>query len=532
MKKICFVMTMLCALLMACKPEVEKPTVMTKSVEDVTETTAKVVGEVTADGGADVTERGMCYATTQNPTIENDKTTDGNGIGLFTSNLPNLVPNTQYYVRAYATNEKGTNYGNEISFETEGVEDPEEPENPEEPGDDEEPENPGDDDTEEPIIPTVTTFEVTDITINSAVSGGEVAVEGDLEITARGICWSINQNPTTDDNKTTDGKGIGTFTSNLPNLVPNTQYFVRAYATDEKGVTSYGEEKSFVTLEKLLPTVTTSEVTDITQNSALCGGDVTFDGNLEVTARGICWSLNQNPTIEDNKTIDGSGMGSFTSNLPNLVPNTQYFVRAYATNEMGTSYGEEISFTTEAEETTGTTNGYDWVDLGLPSGLKWAAYNVGATSPEQYGDYYAWGETETKDSYDSYNCITMDVQMDDISGNPQYDVARKKWGDAWRMPTYEEQEELMTLCTWELTTINGFNGYKVTGPNGNYIFLPAAGYRYGSTLNFDGYYGGYWNSKPHDDGNDSAFFLCFDDKEQRINAYYRSDGQSVRAVIE
>ena len=122
--------------------------------------------------------------------------------------------------------------------------------------------------------------------------------------------------------------------------------------------------------------------------------------------------------------------------------------------------------------------------------------------------------------------------MDDISGNPQYDVARKEWGDLWRMPTYEEQEELLNNCSWELTTENGFNGYKVTGPNGNSIFLPAAGYRYGTTLNFDGYYGGYWSSKPHDDGDDSAFFLCFDDKEQRINAYYRSDGQSLRAVID
>ena len=188
---------------------------------------------------------------------------------------------------------------------------------------------------------------------------------------------------------------------------------------------------------------------------------------------------------------------------------------------------EEIRHTSKTE-----VDGHEYVDLGLPSGLKWATCNVGANSSEEYGDYYAWGETETKDSYDSYNCSTMYVPMDDISGNPQYDVARKEWGDSWRMPTYEEQEELLNNCSWELTTENGFNGYKVTGPNGNSIFLPAAGYHYGTMLNFDGYYGGYWSSKPHDDGDDSAFFLCFDDKEKRINVYYRSDGQSVRAVIE
>ena len=177
-------------------------------------------------------------------------------------------------------------------------------------------------------------------------------------------------------------------------------------------------------------------------------------------------------------------------------------------------------------------NGYEYVDLGLPSGLKWAAYNVGATSPEGYGEYYSWGEIETKASYDWENCSTMEVPMNDISGNEQYDVARKKWGGSWRMPTKEEQTELLENCTWELTTVNSVSGYKVTGPNGNSIFLPAAGYRYGTTLNFDGYYGGYWSSTPSEEDNQNSYYLGFDTSEQRINAYYRSDGQSVRPVIE
>lgn len=526
MKKVSAVLTMLCALLFACKPELETPTVVTKSVEEITETTANVVAEVVADGGAEVTERGVCWNKEGNPEITNYCTTNGSGLGVYTAALTDLEPNTAYYVRAYATNEKGTSYGEEKSFMTKEIEEPEEPEEPEDPEEPEEPEEP-----EMPEIPVITTYDVTDITVNSAVCGGEIASEGDVVIIARGVSYGTNPSPTIEDNYTNDGVGTGTFTSNIPNLVPNTQYYIRAYATDENG-TYYGEEKTFVTLEKLLPEVTTSEVTDITLNSAVCGGEVTFEGNLEVTVRGVCWSTEQNPTIEDNHTTDGAGIGSYISNLSNLSQNTTYYVRAYATNEQGTNYGEEVVFSTEAEETTGTTNGHEWVDLGLPSGVKWATCNVGASLPGEYGDYYAWGETETKDSYDSYNCSTMYVPMDDISGNPQYDVARKEWGDSWRMPTYEEQEELLNNCSWELTTENGFNGYKVTGPNGNSIFLPAAGYRYGTTLNFDGYYGGYWSSKPHDDGDDSAFFLCFDDKEQRINAYYRSDGQSVRAVIE
>ena len=402
----------------------------------------------------------------------------------------------------------------------------------------------------DPEKPSVVTLPVTEITESAAVSGGNVTSDGGAEVTARGVCWSVNQNPTTTDNKTVDGNGTGAFTSNISELSDSTTYYIRAYATNSEG-TSYGEEYSFTTLNIVddnegdddnddedngddevvveLPVVATTDVTGITETSAVAGGEITSDGGAEVTARGVCWSINQNPTTENDKTVDGSGVGSFTSNMTGLTQNTTYYVRAYAVNEMGVAYGEEVSFSTTSTE--GTTNGHDWVDLGLPSGLKWATCNVGATAPEQYGDYYSWGEVETKTAYNSNNCSTMYQQIDDFSGDPQYDVARKKWGDAWRMPTKEEQEELLNNCTWELTTINGFSGYKVTGPNGNSIFLPAAGYYYDTYVNFDGYYGGYWSSTPHAD-TDSAYYLGFDDKEQRENAYYRSDGQSVRAVIE
>ena len=125
------------------------------------------------------------------------------------------------------------------------------------------------------------------------------------------------------------------------------------------------------------PEVATKDVENITFTSAVCGGDVASDGGIEVTAKGVCWSTKQNPTINDNKTTDGNGIGSYNSNLSNLSDNTKYYVRAYATNEAGTAYGEEKIFTTLEEEpddpeipedpTTGEANGYDWVDLGLPS---------------------------------------------------------------------------------------------------------------------------------------------------------------------
>ena len=282
--------------------------------------------------------------------------------------------------------------------------------------------------------------------------------------------------------------------------------------------------------EAVAPVVTTAEVTEITSSSATCGGDVTTDNGSAVTARGICWSTSSNPTIEDNKTTDGSGIGSFTSQIPDLVPNTQYYVRAYATNAAGTSYGEQKSFTTLAKETN-EINGHEYVDLGLPSGLLWATCNVGASSPEEYGDYFAWGEITTKAEYTEENSTTYGKQMNDISGNAQYDAATANWGGTWRMPTSEELEELVDECTWTWTTQNGVKGYKVRGRNGNSIFLSAAGEYYASSLGLVGKYGSYRSSSIGDNGYyDWAYFLTFSSDYYVNSNCNRCYGQSVRPV--
>ena len=333
----------------------------------------------------------------------------------------------------------------------------------------------------------VTTSSVSNITETSAKCGGTVTASG-YSVGACGLCYSELPNPTVSSYMTSDQVGTGTFTSTMSGLEPGTKYYVRAYATTSSG-TLYGEQKEFTTLgddngggngggnggddeEATKPTVTTNSVSDITFESATCGGNVTDDGGANVTARGVCWSTSQNPTISDNKTTDGSSTGIFTSQLSNLSENTKYYVRAYATNEKGTSYGEQKSFTTLDDPTNGTINGYEYVDLGLPSGLKWATCNVGASSPEQHGDYYAWGETETKSTYTIENSITYGVEMSDISGDPQYDVARKKWGSTWRMPTKEEVRELHECKRENNIVINGIKGMKLTGPNGRFIFFP------------------------------------------------------------
>ena len=191
----------------------------------------------------------------------------------------------------------------------------------------------------------------------------------------------------------------------------------------------------------------------------------------------------------------------------------------------------------------GYVNGHSWVDLGLPSGIKWATCNIGAASPKEYGDYYAWGETSTKEIYTENNCLTYGLSISELQsqgyidseGNltAQYDAATANWGGTWRMPTYDELNELNTQCTWEWINENDFKGYKVTGPNGNSIFLPAAGLRYGSSLYDAGGYGCFWSSTPGGDYDGHAYRLSFfSSSHSSMSNFYRYGGQSVRSVLE
>ena len=178
-------------------------------------------------------------------------------------------------------------------------------------------------------------------------------------------------------------------------------------------------------------------------------------------------------------------------------------------------------------------NGYAMVDLGLPSGLLWATCNVGASSPEDYGDYYAWGETKTKDEYNYTNSDNYGEYVDDISGNSKYDAARAKWGASWRIPTKSEFEELLSYCDLEMTERNGVSGCLVTGSNGNQIFLPATGYKNGESSLMAGSNGDYWSSTP-ESGRHDAYHFYFDvyndNGSHTMSSYNRYYGRSVRAV--
>ncbi len=169
--------------------------------------------------------------------------------------------------------------------------------------------------------------------------------------------------------------------------------------------------------------------------------------------------------------------------------------------------GGEDTEQAESSLPTGPINGHGYVDLGLS--VKWATCNVGASSPSDYGNYYAWGETSTKSEYTEENSKTYGKSMGGIAGNPQYDAARANWGGTWRLPTASEIDELMDRCKWTSATQGGRNGCKVTGPNGNSIFLPAAGCRDGASLNGAGEGGGYWSATPNGDDAGDAYGLAF-----------------------
>ena len=289
------------------------PTLTTDEVSNITDTSVTISGTIEAPTcDPTVTSQGFVYSLNTLPKIT-DEFIEVNGKAI-SKEITGLQQNRTYYYRTYFTNPTGTYYGKEIMFKTEVG------------------------------AALLNSNSVINIKAFSADVSSNIVSSGGGDIIARGVCWSINPNPTIADSKTEEGSGLGSFTSNLTGLTLNTTYYVRSYATNEVG-TTYGEEVTFTTKDGII-TLSTNTISEIRPFSAISGGNITDDGGAEITVRGVCWSTNPNPTTADSKTEDSSGIESFTSSLIELTENTTYYVRGYATNEVGTNYGNEIIFKT------------------------------------------------------------------------------------------------------------------------------------------------------------------------------------------
>ncbi len=291
------------------------PIVKTLGSSNVTSSSAIIQCEATDDRGESIISRGVCYATSPQPSIQGVHTSDGKGLGLWESSLTNLSPNATYYIRAYATNKFGTSYGEQLKIQTsEG-------------------------------LAEVRTIEISSITSNSAICTGEVISDGDRQVTERGICWKKGEGyPTVKDSHVANGKGTGTFSCTLTGLESGAEYHARAYATNSAG-TVYGKDIAFTT-KATKPEVSTTYANYITSSSAYIYGSVKSTGGANITEAGFIYIAEGDYYGKEIKTQISNG--SFSVQLTDLEPNTRYYFQAYATNSYGTGVGEILDFTTDS----------------------------------------------------------------------------------------------------------------------------------------------------------------------------------------
>jgi hypothetical protein len=283
------------------------------TMTEIIDISALCSSQIMDDGGLSITARGVCWSKTPNPTITNSKTSDGTGKGTFTSSITGLTSNTLYYARAYATTSSATVYGAQISFTTlKG-------------------------------LPTLTTIASSYLTFFAFEGKGNITDDGGSTITAYGFCWSTSPYPTITGSHSVDGAGTGPFSRIISKLRASTTYYVRAYATNCNG-TAYGNQLSYITPTGELPSVYVWSTTTSDYSSATLICDVYGDGGYDVTARGVCWSTSPNPNTANSKTNDGTGTGKLTSTITGLTLFETYYIRPYATNSKGTTYGDQSTF--------------------------------------------------------------------------------------------------------------------------------------------------------------------------------------------
>jgi uncharacterized protein (TIGR02145 family) len=297
----------------------------------------------------------------------------------------------------------------------------------------------------------VTSTSVTGLTTVQATFNAEVNSQGGGTVTERGAVWNTSGNPTVNSNRVPSGSGTGVYTASITGLSGGSNYYVRAYAINNFGI-SYGVEIPFTTLFGLA-TLTTNNV--IAQSiTASSGGNITDNGGSTVTARGVVWNTTGTPTISNSRTTDGSGTGSYVSNMTALSPSTTYYVRAYATNSTGTAYGNQQTFTTNATSQTVTDidgNTYNTVQIGtqvwMSENLKTSRYRNGGSIPYVVGNS-DW-QALTTGAWSNYN---HDAANDPIYGklyNWYTTLGDTLCPTGWGVPTDDEWTTLTTYLGGE-----------------------------------------------------------------------------------
>lgn len=380
-------------------------------------------------------------------------------------------------------------------------------------------------------VPVLTTSEVTNITGTTATCGGTITDEGSGTVIARGVCWSTGTAPTIAYNKTTDGAGAGSFTSNITDLIGGTTYFIRAYATNSAG-TGYGNQVSFATSHIVPATLTTTDISLITLSSAISGGDITDDGGSPVTERGICWKTNQAPTISDFKTTDGAGNGRFICNMTGLSAGKSYYVRAYAINCAGIAYGNQILFTTSIADIE--NNVYHTIPIGsmvwMAENLKTTKYNDSTAIP-LVNDNASW-IILTSAAYCWYN----NEIINKVTYGALYNSFTIKTGKlcptGWHVPSHVEMTNLesylgVNVAGGELKDTTLWKSPNTGGTNATGFTALPGGFRTyddGSFYNI-GYNGYWWTSF-----ETIYFFMSYNSSKLSLELAENKAGLSVRCL--
>ena len=384
----------------------------------------------------------------------------------------------------------------------------------------------------------VVTAEASGIGYDSAILSGYANPPEGLTGVTFGVIVSEDENPTVDNGRVCQAKELdenNKFRVEIEDLSIGTKYYYKAYLKEGDYYRTGTKILSFSTKGFTEETIATGETLTVRTISATLNGTTDLPISFALDLFGFFISEEETPTVDNSRLIVSDkwdGDNSFFCNVSGLMFGTKYYYRAYFEYKGEYHTGKTFSFTTKDIEKVQTA-----VDLGLS--VKWGSCNIGASSPMEYGDYYAWGETEPKKSYDwdtykwGKQLTKYNSKDNKITLEQEDDVAHLKLGGKWRMPAWGEFFELMSKCTWQKMKKNDNTiVYFVEGPSGNAIVLPAAGYRNGTSLSDAGSLGYYWSSSLLQDNSFAARNVYFGSEGVYGSSYRRNYGLSVRPVSE